>query len=174
MKRQAKQMLWLDSARGIYIPRDFAQMFVDRDKSVTGVSAEDWEILECGPDHELYWDTWDDVLNNAVVTEADGTKYIVHQDGDCWLVEQGASWDETGEISETGWYMDDGEDEETAQHYKGLRAWAMDYQMIRKAGNVKDAEALRDKITAAIAEHNLDATRVWGDDPDDPKNGGNG
>lgn len=116
MKREAKQHLWLDGNRGIYIPRDFAQCFIDRDKSVSGVNAETWAILESGPDHELYWDAWSAVLDNATVTDTDGTVYRLWQDGDLWLVEDGAESDETGEISETGWYVDDGQaDEEEPQ-----------------------------------------------------------
>lgn len=110
MKREAKQLLWLDEPRGINIPRDFANSFIDRDSCVTGVSAEDWAVLEAGPDHESYWETWDDVCSSAVVTDLHGTKYTVWQDGACWLLERGAEWDETGDISDTGWYIDDGED----------------------------------------------------------------
>lgn len=115
MKRQAKQLLWLDDHRGVYIPRDFAQSFKDRDSCVTGVSAEDWAVLEAGPDHEFYWDTWEDVCSNAKVTETDGTVYTVWQDGACWLVENGAEFDETGKISDTGWYVDDGQDDSEEQ-----------------------------------------------------------
>ena len=64
-------LLWLSDARGVYIPRDFANSFADRAKTVSGVSDEDWTILERGPDYEdetgqtvcneSYWDagpTW--------------------------------------------------------------------------------------------------------------------
>lgn len=124
MKREAKQLLWLDDHRGIYIPRDFARSFADRDKSVTGVSAEDWADLEKGPAQglgsdgegsETYWDTWSDVCDNAKVTETDGTVYTLWQDGPLWLLEQGAECDERGEFSDTGWYIDDGQDDEEVQ-----------------------------------------------------------
>ena len=93
MTRQAKQLLWLDEARGVYIPRDFALCFIDRDKAVTGVDPDDWAILEACPEHELYWDTWQDVCDNAKVTETDSTVYTLWQDGTLWLVEEGAEWD---------------------------------------------------------------------------------
>jgi len=84
---------WLNDARGIYIPRDFAKSFADRGKSVQGVSAEDWEILDAGPDHYHYWDAWEDVLNNATVTDhVTGITYTLHQDGDLWLVPDGMVW----------------------------------------------------------------------------------
>lgn len=85
-------LLWLSDSRGVYIPRDFAKSFADRAGTVSGVSDEDWAILEAGPDHEYYWDTWDDVENNAVVM-IDGVRYFVHQYGDCWLVPEGMEWD---------------------------------------------------------------------------------
>ena len=89
--RNAKMELFLSDARGVYIPRDFAQSI--KRECVTGISEEDYAILESGPDHEWYWEAWDDVLNNAVVTDPkSGTVYTVYQDGDCWLVEQGAEF----------------------------------------------------------------------------------
>jgi hypothetical protein len=90
-------MLWLSDARGQYIPRDFATSFADRAKSVTGVKDEDWAILEAGPDHEHYWEVWDTVCTDAVVTDDNGVKFTIHQDGDCWLVPEGMEWDEATE-----------------------------------------------------------------------------
>lgn len=83
-------ILYADSARGIYIPQHFAES-IKRD-SVTGVSEEDWVILETGPDHEWYWDTWSDVEDSAIVTDPEsGTVYRLMQDGDLWLVPD--NWD---------------------------------------------------------------------------------
>ena len=85
-------LLWLNDSRGQYIPRDFALSFANREKSVSGVSDEDWAILEAGPDHEFYWDTWSDVENNAVITDEDGVKWCIYQNGDCWLIPEGMEW----------------------------------------------------------------------------------
>jgi hypothetical protein len=87
--RNAKMILFLSDARGIYIPRDFAQEIVRN--TLTGVSAEDLDYLAAGPDGEHYWDVWSDVCDRAVITDpTDGTEYNIVQDGDCWLVERGA------------------------------------------------------------------------------------
>ena len=51
MTKPDKQF-WLSDARGIYIPRDFAQSFADRTKHVQGVDDEEWAVLDAGPDHE--------------------------------------------------------------------------------------------------------------------------
>jgi hypothetical protein len=104
--------LWLSGDRGQYIPRDFAQSFKDRDTAVTGVSAEDWTILEAGPDHADYWDAWDEVFNNARVT-LDGTEYFLHQDGDLcdlWLVPEGMVWSDKG----NRWVWPDDDDADDA------------------------------------------------------------
>lgn len=91
-------LLWLNDARGVYIPRDFANGFTDRDeiaaKHVSGVSDEDWSILEAGPDHEQYWETWEGVLDGAKVTDENGVVFTLHQDGDLWLVPVGMEWSE--------------------------------------------------------------------------------
>jgi hypothetical protein len=88
-------VLYLDSARGIYIPRDFAQSFAST-KYVSGVSNTDLEILEEGPNGALYWDVWTDVLNNAIITGDDGIPYFLSQDNDLWLIPAGMEWsDET-------------------------------------------------------------------------------
>ena len=97
MTTKPETLLWLADNRGIYIPRDFANSFIDRAKSVSGVSDEDWAILEAGPDHEHYWDAWTEVCDSAKVTDNNGNEFSVYQDGDCWLVPVGMEWnDETG------------------------------------------------------------------------------
>lgn len=105
MSAKPDMMLWLSDSRGVYIPRDFANSFVDRAKHVSGVAAENWEILEAGPDivddsgervECYYWDAWQEVCDSAVVTDDKGHKYTIWQDGDCWLVPEGMKWnDET-------------------------------------------------------------------------------
>lgn len=87
-----EMLLWLSDARGVYIPQNFAESFADRVTSVSGVSAEEWAILEDGPDNEQYWDVWTDVEQNAVITDENGVKYSIYQDGDCWLIPEGMEW----------------------------------------------------------------------------------
>ena len=87
-------LLWVGDNRGIYIPRDFAQSFADRNKSVRGVNDEDWAILDAGPEHEHYWDVWNTVTDWAIVTDGNGIEYNVYHDGDCWLIPKGMEWSE--------------------------------------------------------------------------------
>jgi hypothetical protein len=104
---QKEPLLWLSDARGQYIPRDFAESFADRAKHVTGVDDEQWAILEHGPEgaldsedgpNERYWEVWAEVCDNAVITDDDGTKFHVHQDGDCWLIPDGMEWSDESEF----------------------------------------------------------------------------
>ena len=95
MRKKPEPLLFLNDARGVYIPRDFAQSFVDRNKSVQGVSDEEWAILEAGPEHEQYWDVWNDIETTAKVTDyINGVEYTLYQDGDLWLIPVGMSFDE--------------------------------------------------------------------------------
>lgn len=76
--------LFASDARGIYIPQHFAES-VQRDK-VSNVKEESWTILEAGPYHELYWDVWCEVLDDAKLTDSNGRVWSLWQDGDLWLV----------------------------------------------------------------------------------------
>jgi hypothetical protein len=77
-------ILFADSSRGQYIPQFFAESI--KREFVTGISDNDWADLDSGPECEWYWDTWDRVLNNAVVTDENGNEYTLHHDGDLWIV----------------------------------------------------------------------------------------
>lgn len=78
-------ILFADSNRGQYIPQHFAQAI--KRECVEGVTADDWAILDAGPDHEWYWETFDSVESNALVRDPEsGISYRLYQDGDLWLV----------------------------------------------------------------------------------------
>ena len=72
--------LFLDGNRGVYIPQHFAEAIGVKDW--TGIEAEDLDVLRAGPDHESYWDAWQDVLDHAETRDG----RVLHQDGDLWLV----------------------------------------------------------------------------------------
>lgn len=87
-------ILYLPDAHGIYIPKAFAEQ--TKRMCVAHVSAEDWECLDAGPDNEWYWEAWQNVLDHAVLTDpSNGKRYTVYQDGDCWLIPEGAEWDDS-------------------------------------------------------------------------------
>lgn len=95
MSRIDSCILLLSDARGIYIPRDFAQDFrfagmdgltEESPNVVKGCSPEDVETCRKGPDEEWYWEAWDSILNNAEWTDEEGNRYTLHQDGDLWAL----------------------------------------------------------------------------------------
>ena len=77
-------ILFASDRHGIYIPQYFAES-VNRDL-LSGVSDSDMDILIIGPDHDEYWDAWDDVTQSAILTDSNGVTYCLYQDGDLWLV----------------------------------------------------------------------------------------
>jgi len=76
--------LYASDRHGIYIPQYFAESIVR--ECLSGVSDDDVQTLIDGPDSEYYWDSWDVVLNNAVLTDKNGKRWTLWQDGDLWLV----------------------------------------------------------------------------------------
>ncbi len=72
--------LLLSDVRGIYIPRDFAKGFdlnawhIDFDVSALS-----------NPESDLYWDTWERVLNEAYFLKGE-YRFTLHQDGDLWAI----------------------------------------------------------------------------------------
>lgn len=83
--------LFYDGNRGIYIPKNFAED-IDRE-CVEGVTDEQYEILESGPEHEWYWEAWHEVLDSAVLTKrSTRERYTLYQDDDLWIVPENAVW----------------------------------------------------------------------------------
>ena len=82
--------LILSDARGVYIPRDFVtdnyNKIAEDHCKAWGIEDEDAEILASGPDHEFYWERWEDVLNHAQYVDEEGNKYFLSQDGDLWAL----------------------------------------------------------------------------------------
>lgn len=90
--READRILYLSDSRGIYIPRDFVECTYR--SCISGVTDEDLEACT-DPDSEGYWDAWAHVEANAIITDQEtGKEYNLYQDGDLWLIERGAEYDE--------------------------------------------------------------------------------
>jgi len=81
MSNKAKQAdLYASASRGIFIPQHFAETaYWDK---FEGWSEEQKAVLLSGPDHESYWDVWQEVLDD-VTTTCGG---VLYQDGDLWIV----------------------------------------------------------------------------------------
>lgn len=76
--------LLIDGHHGIYVPQVFAETV--KREYVKNVSQSDWDILLAGPDHEHYWDTWADVLDNAeLISKFGNDNYRLWQDDDLFI-----------------------------------------------------------------------------------------
>jgi hypothetical protein len=81
MQNEIKEaVLFASDARGIYIPQHFAESY--NSEQWNPIDSDDLAILIHGPEHDQYWDTWEDVMNDAE-TICGGS---LHQDGDLWVV----------------------------------------------------------------------------------------
>lgn len=83
-------ILLLDSARGVYIPRDFWAMWAHLNPVILPDMTQDKifevsEVLDAGPDHVDYWETWEDVLNTRW-NDVNDTYYYLNHDEDLWLI----------------------------------------------------------------------------------------
>lgn len=77
--------LYLESNRGIYIPQNFCEITVRG--QITGINEYNWDICLAGPGSSHYWEAWEAILDNAILTEPNtGTQYTLYQDGDLWLI----------------------------------------------------------------------------------------
>ena len=53
----------VDASWGIYIPQRFCESYEKPDN----ISEEDWAICLKGPEHEWYWEAWDEIRMNYKV-----------------------------------------------------------------------------------------------------------
>lgn len=90
--------LILSSDRGVYIPQNFAEEYESYTGTWEGINLVDIVVLLKGPEHEWYWEAWNNVEMNAKFTHNDGTVYHLHLDGDVWLIPEG--WEDTEEGQE--------------------------------------------------------------------------
>jgi hypothetical protein len=71
----------IDSNRGIYIPQQFAKNWGDE----STMTREQEQVLLYGPNHDDYWDVWDEVVD-TVKFVFDGTTCTLWEDGDLFAV----------------------------------------------------------------------------------------
>lgn len=77
--------LLLDGNRGIYIPQQFAQHYSQYITNKDELAESLNDLLE-GPENELYWESWEDVLDNAKLKDYKDRDCILYQDQDLWLI----------------------------------------------------------------------------------------
>lgn len=82
VKKEPAVILFCDGSSGNYIPQRFAEEI--NTQYLSGVSQDDLNEL-ANPDNEYYWETWDKVCDNAVVS-FNGDEYRLHQSDALWLL----------------------------------------------------------------------------------------
>lgn len=93
MAQLLEPALLLNDAHGVYIPQLWAQAYGEESILSAEVRAEDVATVLEGPDHEWYWEAWNDILNNYKHV-VKGTAYLLHQDGDLWEYPEGFQFEE--------------------------------------------------------------------------------
>lgn len=74
--------LLCDSHHGVYIPQIMIQRLLDA--GWTKIPFDAVDVLK-DIEHENYWDTWEEVLNNAEwKDQSSGQVFKLHHDGDLW------------------------------------------------------------------------------------------
>lgn len=85
--------LLVDDFHGCYVGQVFAQVAVR--SCWPDISAEDWTVLEAGPDHEDYSEACDELEGQEGEGAAEGAT-LTWQDGALWAV----AWDHIGDVDE--------------------------------------------------------------------------
>ena len=106
MTQKPETMLYANDSRGCYIPQYFAETI--KRETLTGINPDALTVLENGPEEEWYWDEWQHVLDNATVTDENGIRYSLYQDGDLWLIPEGMEWSDENDCFQ--WPEEDEED----------------------------------------------------------------
>ncbi len=68
-------------SNGNYVPQKFIEK---ADTEVWGIKKENIKIIESGPEHKDYWDTWEEIVKKAC-WKVDGDEYVLYQDGDLFI-----------------------------------------------------------------------------------------
>lgn len=75
--------LLVNDAHGVYVPQVF---FKNYDTDLwSGIDPDNVKIIEEGPEHEYYWEAWDEVLASARYTLG-GHTWTLWQDGNLFAV----------------------------------------------------------------------------------------
>lgn len=78
--------LYFSDARGIYIPRDFAESLDEQAYlEQTDLVKQAIDYVRLGPDQEHYWDEWT-IIEQGFSLIQNNVELTLHQSGDLWLV----------------------------------------------------------------------------------------
>ena len=85
-------ILLISDRYGIYIPKRFAKSFKFEELDLIGDFRSEYDAIQAGPDSEWYWESWDMILDHAVISGPNGKQYRLYQDGDLWAIPLEEVW----------------------------------------------------------------------------------
>lgn len=108
----------VDGHHGVYVPNVWAERYGREASRLAGVNRDDVAVLLYGPDHDFYWESWDQVLSDYehVTAEMRGSRLVIQvyrlwQDGDLFEYNQDEATEMFGDYeAETRAIMFDVED----------------------------------------------------------------
>ena len=89
MKAEQTIMLAVDGCHGMYIPQRFFKLYPE---FISYLNDDDRLIID-DPDHENYWDVWDDFVSSFNVVK-DGVRWFLHLDDDVFFVREHHNFNE--------------------------------------------------------------------------------
>jgi len=93
--KKEPELLVLDS-HGIYIPKLFCQAYRTYITNMDKVKDE-FDICAQGPDHDEYWEAWDDLMRDVELTNDEGIKMTIGYLPECsdlWAFPEGYEFEE--------------------------------------------------------------------------------
>ena len=76
----------LNDTHGIYIPQLWATDVTEADCAKLNVDWDDVQTVQAGPDHEWYWEAWASIEQSCEMTDDQGIKWTLYQNGDLWAI----------------------------------------------------------------------------------------
>ena len=86
--------LVLSDSYGIYIPQLWCADVTEADAKRLGLNWGDVKTCQAGPYGEWYWEAWQAILTDCVMTDDEGVTWRLYQDGDLWEVADGYEFPE--------------------------------------------------------------------------------
>ena len=78
--------LFLDDTRGIYLPRDFAEVITSENIINRQEFDDDLDFLiKYDTTRDFYWETWQNILDHLKIKIGRRT-YFFYQDGPVWMI----------------------------------------------------------------------------------------
>ena len=87
--KNLEPILLIDSHNGIYIPNLFCKQ-CNPENTFWNWNYENSSEILLNPEHELYWEVWEEVLDSAYYIDPDNNiKYTLYNNEDLWAIPEG-------------------------------------------------------------------------------------